>query len=66
MWKRDYHGVICSSEICYFEGSCASNSKKLSPLRFKFEEKKHFTLPSSEYLIEGKDMGVPGYCVFGV
>jgi hypothetical protein len=25
-----------------------------------------FTLPAAEYLIDGVDLGAPGYCVFGV
>jgi hypothetical protein len=66
MWRRDHSKVICSKEICYAEGSCSNVAPKLSPLRFKFEGKKYFTLPASEYLINGEDMGVPGYCVFGI
>lgn len=65
-WMNDYFGVQCSSQICYAEGSCNYLAPKLKPLKFKFDEKKYFTLPPAEYLIRGEDMGVPGYCVFGI
>jgi len=67
MWKRDFHSVICSSELCYFKGSCSSNAHKLSPLKFKFDGEKYFTLPALEYLIQLKEeKDLPEYCIFGV
>jgi hypothetical protein len=35
-------------------------------MSFSFEKKKYFKLPASEYLINGEDLGVPGYCLFGI
>jgi hypothetical protein len=65
-WQKDYSGVLCSTEICYTEGSCSLLAPRLKPLRFRFEGEKFFTLPPKEYLIHGEDMEVPGYCVFGI
>lgn len=65
-WQSANSGVICSSEMCYIYSSCASLAKTLKPIRFKFESQDYFSLPPLEYLINGTDIGVPGYCVFGV
>ncbi len=47
-------------------GSCSYLMSKLKPLKFKFSDKYVFSLPPSAYLIEGFELSVPGYCVFGV
>ena len=52
--------------MCYAKLSCAKLATKIDDLKFDFGEKKYFTLPSSEYLINGEDLGEPGYCLFGV
>ncbi len=65
-WKLQYAGVTCSSEICYAAITCTQLAKYIDDLKFNFGEKKYFTVPASEYLINGADLGLPGYCLFGV
>jgi hypothetical protein len=65
-WYKAEVNLQCSQQICYTVGSCSQVIPKLQPLKFRFEDKYYYSIPPSEYLINGAELDVPGICVFGV
>lgn len=64
--------VYCTSLMCYHYGSCS----RLSAKDFKFKiggsneslsTPMYFSVPSSSYLIDSKDLGISGdFCILGI
>lgn len=62
--KKNY---VCAFNICIISKECSEISSKFEPLYFGFDSYLQFSVPSSAYLLSGKDVaGIPGTCVVGV
>jgi hypothetical protein len=65
-WKQVDPNVFCTDEFCYYTGNCSDIVPKLKPLKFKFTDNLLYSIPATEYLIDGEVLEIPGYCIFGV
>jgi hypothetical protein len=59
--------LICAYGICMAYESCSSISSKLLPLYFAFDDEIQFSVPPSEYLLDGSDfIGMQNTCIVGI
>lgn len=68
VWQNAYSKLQtdASGSILLFKGSCSSEYSTFDPLYFKFGDGNFYSVPSSSYLLNGSELGLPGYCVIGV
>ena len=65
-WTQYIKGIQCSSQLCFIEGSCTDLAPKLKDLKFRFDDEWFFVLPPSQYLIDGSNLDMNGFCVIGI
>lgn len=72
MYKKDKSNTFCTSILCFGYGHCdklaAKDFKfKIGGAEGSFSQTKFFSVPSSSYLIDAKDLNISGdFCILGI